>query len=72
VEKAVPQLADGMAGDHKNALYDEIFSELKKYYTEEQIVALGGRPGYGSAMIVSFILSMCRAWVNPVQFHSSA
>jgi hypothetical protein len=39
-EKAVLQLADAMAADHKNAPYDEIFSELKKYYTEEQIVAL--------------------------------
>ena len=44
-EKAALQLADAMAGDHKNASYDEIFSELKKYYTEEQIVALGWKIG---------------------------
>jgi alkylhydroperoxidase family enzyme len=34
-EKAAIQLADAMASDHKTARYDEIFSELKKYYTEE-------------------------------------
>ena len=32
---------DAMAGDHKRASYDEIFAELRKYYSEEQIVALG-------------------------------
>ena len=34
-----------MAGDHKNAPFDEIFSELKIYYTEQQIVALGWKIG---------------------------
>ena len=33
------RLADAMAGDHKQAPYDEIFAELRKYYREEQIVA---------------------------------
>ena len=28
-----------MAGDHKQARYDEIFAELRKYYSEEQIGA---------------------------------
>ena len=40
-EKAALRLADAMAGDHKQARYDEIFAELRKYYNEEQIVALG-------------------------------
>jgi hypothetical protein len=34
-----------MAGDHKQAPYDEIFAELRKYYSEEQIVALGWKTG---------------------------
>lgn len=44
-EKAALRLADAMAGDHKNAPYDEIFAELRKHYTEEQIVALGWKTG---------------------------
>lgn len=50
-EKAAMSLADAMAGDHKHAPFDEIFVELRKYYTEEQIVELGWRAsvfiGYG-------------------------
>ena len=50
-EKAAMSLADAMAGDHKHAAFDEIFAELRKYYTEEQIVELGWRAsvfiGYG-------------------------
>jgi hypothetical protein len=34
-----------MAGDHKQAPYDQIFAELRKYYSEEQIVALGWKTG---------------------------
>jgi alkylhydroperoxidase family enzyme len=44
-EKAALQLADAIAGDHQKAPYDEIFSELRKYYTEEQVVALGWKTG---------------------------
>src|ERR1700730_11068435 len=44
-EKAALGLADAMAGDHKRAPYDEIFAELRKYYSEEQIVALGWKAG---------------------------
>ncbi len=44
-EKAALRLADAMAGDHKRAPYDEIFAELRKYYTEEQIVTLGWKIG---------------------------
>ena len=44
-EKAALRLADAMAGDHKRASYDEIFAELRKYYSEEQIVALGWKTG---------------------------
>src|SRR3984893_7128192 len=44
-EKAALLLADAMAGDHKRAPYDEIFAELRKYYSEEQIVALGWKAG---------------------------
>jgi alkylhydroperoxidase family enzyme len=44
-EKAALALADAMAGDHKNAPYDEIFGELRKHYTEEQIVTLGWKAG---------------------------
>ena len=39
-EKAALRLADAMTGDHKQAPY-EIFAELRKYHSEEQIVALG-------------------------------
>lgn len=44
-EKAAIALADAMAGDHKRAAYDKIFEELRKYYTEEQIVRLGWKAG---------------------------
>jgi len=44
-EKAALGLANAMAGDHKQALYDEIFADLRKYYSEEQIVALGWKTG---------------------------
>ncbi len=38
-------LADEMAGNHKAAPFDEIFAELRKYYTEKQIVTLGWKAG---------------------------
>jgi alkylhydroperoxidase family enzyme len=44
-EKAALRLADAMAGDHKRSSYDEIFAELRKYYSEEQIVALDWKTG---------------------------
>jgi alkylhydroperoxidase family enzyme len=44
-EKAALSLADAMAGDHKRAPYDKIFADLRKYYSEEQIVALGWKTG---------------------------
>lgn len=44
-EKAAMWLADGMAGDHKKAPMDKIFAELRKYYTEKQIVTLGWKAG---------------------------
>lgn len=44
-EKAALRLADAMAGDHKQAPYDDIFADLRKYYSEEQIVALGWKTG---------------------------
>jgi alkylhydroperoxidase family enzyme len=66
-EKAAMRLADAMAGDHKHAPFDEIFAELRKYYTEEQIVELGWRTsvfiGYGRlvfALGVDAIGASCR------------
>jgi alkylhydroperoxidase family enzyme len=66
-EKAAMRLADAMAGDHKHALFDEIFAELRKHYTEEQIVELGWRTsvfiGYGRlvyALGVDAIGQSCR------------
>ena len=44
-ERAALRLADAMAGDHKHAPYDEIFVELRTYYSEEQIVALCWKTG---------------------------
>ena len=44
-EKAALRLADAMAGDHKRAQYDEIFAELRRFYSEEQIVAMGWKTG---------------------------
>jgi len=44
-EKAALRLADAIAGDHQHAPYDEIFAELREYYSEEQIVALCWRAG---------------------------
>ena len=44
-EKAALRLADAIAGDHKQAPYDEIFADLRTYYSEEQIVALGWKAG---------------------------
>jgi alkylhydroperoxidase family enzyme len=66
-EKAAMRLADAMAGDHKNAPFDEIFAELRKHYSEEQIVELGWRTsvfiGYGRlvyALGVDAIGASCR------------
>jgi alkylhydroperoxidase family enzyme len=66
-EKAAMRLADAMAGDHKHAPFDEIFAELRKHYTEEQIVELGWRTsvfiGYGRlvyALGVDAIGQSCR------------
>ena len=66
-EKAAMRLADAMAGDHKNAPFDEIFAELRKHYSEEQIVELGWRAsvfiGYGRlvyALGVDAIGQSCR------------
>jgi len=66
-EKAAMRLADAMAGDHKNAPYEEIFAEMRKYYTEEQVVELGWRTsvfiGYGRlvyALGVDAIGQSCR------------
>ena len=36
---------DGMTGDDKQATYGKIFAELRKYYTQEQIAALGWKTG---------------------------
>jgi alkylhydroperoxidase family enzyme len=44
-EKSAIALADAMAGDYKRAPMYEIFAELRKYYTEEQIVRLGWEIG---------------------------
>jgi alkylhydroperoxidase family enzyme len=66
-EKAAMRLADAMADDHKNAPFDEIFAELRKHYSEEQIVELGWRTsvfiGYGRlvyALGVDAIGASCR------------
>ena len=66
-EKAAMRLADAMAGDHKHAPFDEIFAELRRHYTEEQIVELGWRTsvfiGYGRlvyALGVDAIGASCR------------
>ena len=66
-EKAAMRLADAMAGDHKHAPFDEIFAELRKHYSEEQIVELGWRTsvfiGYGRlvyALGVDAIGPSCR------------
>jgi len=66
-EKAAMRLADAMAGDHKHAPFDEIFAELRKHYSEEQIVELGWRTsvfiGYGRlvyALGVDAIGASCR------------
>jgi alkylhydroperoxidase family enzyme len=66
-EKAAMRLADAMAGDHKRAPFDEIFADLRKYYSEEQIVELGWRAsvfiGYGRlvyALDVGAIGQSCR------------
>jgi alkylhydroperoxidase family enzyme len=66
-EKAAMRLADAMAGDHKHAPFEEIFAELRRYFTEEQIVELGWRTsvfiGYGRlvyALGVDAIGQSCR------------
>jgi alkylhydroperoxidase family enzyme len=66
-EKAAMRLADAMAGEHKRAPFDEIFAELRKYYTENQIGELGWRTsvfiGYGRlvyALGVDAIGPSCR------------
>jgi len=60
-------LADAMAGDHKNAPYEKIFDEMRKYYSEQQVVELGWRAsvfiGYGRlvfALGVDAIGPSCR------------
>ncbi len=66
-EKAAMKLADAMAGDHKKAPFDEVFAELRQFYSEEQIVELGWRTsvfiGYGRlvyALDVGAIGVSCR------------
>jgi alkylhydroperoxidase family enzyme len=66
-EKAAMKLADAMAGDHKNAPFEEIFAEMRRFYTEEQVVELGWRTsvfiGYGRlvyALGVDAIGKSCR------------
>ena len=66
-EKTAMRLADAMAGDHKNAPYEEIFAEMRRYYTEDQVVELGWRTsvfiGYGRlvyALGVDAIGQSCR------------
>jgi len=49
-EKAAIKLADVLAGDHK-AASDDLFDELRQYYSESEILDLGWRItsfiGYG-------------------------
>jgi alkylhydroperoxidase family enzyme len=49
-EKAALRFADVMAGDHRS-VSQELFDELRRHYTEPQIMALGWRMaifvGYG-------------------------
>lgn len=49
-EKAAFRLADVIAGDHRKAS-DELFDDLRQYFTEREIMALGWRisifVGYG-------------------------
>jgi alkylhydroperoxidase family enzyme len=66
-EKAAMRLADAMAGDHVHAPFDEVFAELRKHYSEAQIVELGWRTsvfiGYGRlvyALGVDTIGASCR------------
>jgi alkylhydroperoxidase family enzyme len=44
-EKAALALANAMAGNHLKADYEQIFADLRKYYSEEQIVAMGWKTG---------------------------
>jgi alkylhydroperoxidase family enzyme len=73
-EKAALRLADAMAGDHKQALYDEIFAELRKYYSEEQIVALGWKTGiwlgYGRLVHALDVPSVGASCAIPVKIAS--
>jgi alkylhydroperoxidase family enzyme len=70
-EKAALRLADAMAGDHKNAGFDDIFAELKKYYTEDQIVALGWKTGmwlgYGRLVHALGVPSVGESCVIPLK-----
>ena len=66
-EKAAMTLADAMAGAHTKIAFEPIFAELRKHYTEEQIVELGWRAsvfiGYGRlvyALGVDAIGQSCR------------
>ncbi len=40
-EKAAMTLADAMAGAHTKIAFEPIFAEMRKHYSEEQIVELG-------------------------------
>ncbi|HTY56911.1 MAG TPA: hypothetical protein VMB26_17020 [Candidatus Binataceae bacterium] len=44
-EKAALAFANAMAGKHLEADYEQIFADLREYYSEEQIVALGWKTG---------------------------
>jgi len=60
-EKAAIRLAEVMAGDHRGVT-DEVFDELKRHFTEPQIMALGWRAaifiGYGRLVYVSGLESV--------------
>ncbi len=60
-EKAAFKLADVMAGDHRS-MTDGLMDELKQYYSEPQIMALGWRiavfVGYGKLVYVTGLESV--------------
>lgn len=69
-EKAAFRFADVLAGDHRKAS-DELYDDLRKHFTEREIITLGGRisifVGYGRFLATLGIETVGNACTLPAR-----